>query len=307
MNLLCQLTLMLPVVAMSAACDASPQHTAPQHQAKAPVAAVRPGAPVAESAPPSPQEVLRNIYMGQGPMPWRYETKSGTYHDDEFESEMGFWKAVEFTQDGHRYFTGFTYKTPDGPFNDPNEAPGPISIDQATFLHDNERWRIVDTGFVGELEVNRSSRWPRADSHKAIADHALADGRRLIAIPTREFQNGVDLSAYLIFRFQPQGMAPSTRRKQGYPNGGWSLIGTIPVGEDNGATCDGGAVVPCIANGGALQFRPNDAELPDIHVARTGTEIAAPGKARRVVPTDHLLYRFDVTRDAYVRHGQSGA
>ncbi|MFV0625417.1 hypothetical protein ACBY01_15590 [Sphingomonas sp. ac-8] len=289
-----------------AACNAAPADGERMEGANAAAAAsatTAPQTPPSDVPVPSARDILRASFGGteRG----RYDAqKSAFVEQDEATPEVLWtevWHRLTFTSGGKRYFTGLT-SAAQADAEGTSGQPVSIALGQATFVLENGQWRAVDSGFVGQLNVNASGNPARIDTDQSRvpSPHVLADGRVVFAIRMTDFAQGTSLQSHAVLLFDPRGMAPVGASKPGYPNGGWSLVGILPTGSDNDAACEGGAVLTCAADSGTLRFEPSGTGLPDIRVQRTGTEIVAPGKVRQLGPDDTQLYRYDRAEAEYV-------
>lgn len=244
-----------------------------------------------ELKPPSPDSVLYIIYQRDGNGAHAYELDSG--------ATVSYWFGHEFELGGKRYFTGFASKTNDRDLPDGDMykmEDGRVAISQATFMRidepDSPAWSQPDTdGYVGEF--GRNDRAEEIDTSRQVQSHATADGRMLLAIPTRDFEGGVETRAFALFRFDPDNVDQLPFRS-------WGYLGSIPAGEDNSAACADGEVMPCVARSGVLSFEAaTDAGLPRLRITPSGNTIAAPGDVRALGPQDASTYAFDAKAGSY--------
>lgn len=244
-----------------------------------------------ELKPPSPDSILYFIYQRDGDGAHAYELDGG--------ATVSYWLGHEFELGGKRYFTGFASKTNDRDLPDGDMyrmEDGRVAISQATFTRIDESdapvWSRPDTdGDVGEF--GRNDRAEEIDASRQVQSHATADGRMLLAVPTRDFESGVETRAFALFLFDPGNVDQLPFRS-------WSYLGSIPAGEDNSAACADGEVMPCAASMGVLSFEPaTDVGLPRLRITPSGNIIAAPGEVRALGLQDASTYVFDAETGSY--------
>ncbi len=242
--------------------------------------------------PPSADSVLYVIYQRDGDGAVSYEIDGGAM--------VSYWYGYPFDLKGRHYFTGFATSTA-GEDSEDGEGgmmePGHVAIAQATFVKAEDAgkptWSQVDTdGYVGEFGQNDQ---PDAiDDTRKPQSQETADGRLLLALPTRRFDDGVAQASYAMFLFDPDNVDDLSFRK-------WGYLGSVLAGSDNAAACDEGKVMPCAASTGTLSFEaPGQGGLPNVKIALAGKEISAPGKTRDLGAEDALTYRFDTKEGRYL-------
>lgn len=297
--------LIVTALLTTAACNATPASEKANEHAQAAATAPAATSPDTQSAdipPPSAREILRAGW--DGTERGSYDAQRNVFVERDTATqevlETGLWHQLSFTSGDRRYFTGLTSAIQVAGA-ETGEPSSPVSLGQATFVAEGDRWRPVDSGFVGNLDVNATGN-PAAidpDQSRVPPPHVLPDGRTLFAIRMKDFAQGISLQSHAVLLFDPRGVAPGNARKSGYPNGGWSLVAMIPTGSDNAAACADGAVMPCAADSGTLRFEPSGTDLPEIRVQRVGSEAIAPGKVRQLGADDTLVYRFDRAQSEY--------
>jgi len=207
------------------------------------------------------------------------------------------WYAHAFELKGKRYFTGFTTLT-NGEGASAGESvqeDSHVAFGQATFeLTGNDgqqAWKALATdGYVGEF--GRNDQADAIDANRSAAEHALSDGRLLLAVPTGRFDRGVSYRRFALFLFNRAGEEDQNFRM-------WTYVGLIEAGIENSAMCEGG-VVACTKSTGTLSFEGESVgALPQIRIILTGNTVVGPGEARNLGPQDALVYRFDVDAGRY--------
>lgn len=241
--------------------------------------------------PPSPDSVLYMIYQRDGDGAVTYEVEGGAI--------VSYWYGHSFDLSGRRYFTGFSSST-EGESGPDAEAglmePGHVAIGQATFVQSGDEteptWIKVDTdGYVGEFGSNDQP--DDVDTSRKSQIHELQDGRMLLAVPTRRFVKGLANTSHALLLFDPDNVDELPFRR-------WGYLGTITGGSDNSASCEDGAVTPCVKNIGILSFgAAGEASLPNLKITLSGTTIGGPGQARELGPDDALNYTFDSATGLY--------
>lgn len=248
---------------------------------------------VTDLKPPSPDSVLYLIYQRDGNGAVSYEIEGG--------ATVSYWYGYDFALKGKHYFTGFATRSggTEGPDAEAGVMePGHVAIAQATFIRTEEAgkpiWSKPDTdGYVGEFGSNDQP--DEVDSTRKPQSQEIADGRLLVAIPTRHFAQGVANATYALFLFDPDNADDLSFRE-------WGYLGTVAAGDDNSAACDDGKVMPCAASTGTLSFEaPGQAGLPGVKIALSGKEISGPGKVRDLGAQDALTYAFDTKEGRYQR------
>ena len=281
---------LLVAVCVLVACTDVPDAGPPAVQADRGVAAVADPVDTRAAASPAPPDEaeVRVALHGE-------DAVAGAADDD---GHLGIlWLGYPFTDAGVHRFTGFVTTTRRFDAMDAEDAllthDDTVALGQATFEWTGAAWHVQSTdGYVGEF--GRNVKPEALDTTRAVARHDTADGRMLIAVPTRDFINGSAQQRFAVFVFDPASVA----QPQGRP---WRYLGSVDSGEDNAAACAEGEVMPCIRAVGTLTFAAatGDARLPDLEVIYTGTTIAAPGRTRALGPADTQRYRFDDETEQY--------
>ncbi|MEA9557167.1 hypothetical protein VC273_14980 [Xanthomonas nasturtii] len=237
--------------------------------------------------------VLYLIYGIDGDGATSYEIDNGAV--------ATFWCGQHFELEGKHYYTGFAYASPNKYGNDPAETfPDPgqgVSISQATFqlvAPGSERpWML----FHAQQHVGTFGGYERADAFddkRPTQSFVLNNGHLLLAVPTSSFSNGVTSNGLALFTFDP------------YKNDlgdyqGWVYRGTLPAGEDNGASVDEEGGVPHVTSTGNLRVQfDTDAPMPALEVALQGTAIAGSGEIRVLGAGDIVRYGYDQPSGQYV-------
>lgn len=242
--------------------------------------------------PPSPDSVLYVIYQRDGDGAISYKVDGGAV--------VTYWYGHAFQVRGRQYFTGFATRSEGEPGPDSETGlmePGHVAIGQATFTpfaDEDKPWMQLDSdGFVGEFGANDQG--DPVDTARKAESHETADGRLVLAVPTRRFAGGVATASYAVFLFDPDN-------KDALPFRRWGYLGSITTGSDNAAACEDGAVSPCASSSGTLTFGEADASgLPVLQVAQAGTTIAGPGDVHTLGAGDALRYTFDAKAGRYVQ------
>ena len=240
--------------------------------------------------PPSPDSVLYFVYQRDGDGAHSFQVEGGAV--------VSYWYGHAFDLKGEHYFTGFTTRSAgtEGPEADSTmmEA-GHVAIGQATLVkrdQDGEaRWsQIATDGFVGEF--GQSDQPEPIDNSREAVSHELSDGRLLLGVPTRVFDDGVAFYGYAMFVFNRSGQPQTPFRV-------WTYAGTIQAGSDNSAACEGG-VLTCAVSTGQPSFEPApEGAMPRIRVALSGETVSGPGQTRALGPADALVFDFDANTERY--------
>ena len=246
---------------------------------------------MSELKPPSADSVLYFIYQRDGDGAVSYQVDGG--------ATVSYWYGHAFDLNGKHYFAGFGSKSegegPEGE-NGMMDDPEHVAISQATFTRVEKdgkvEWSKPDTdGYVGEF--GRLGRADEVDTSRKAQGYATADGRYVLAVPTRDFMNGEEVQSFAMFLFDPDGKDALSFRQ-------WGYVGSVRVGGDNQAACSDGHVMPCTASTGDLAFEPaSDGGLPALKVTPSGNANAGPGKVRTLGPADAVTYRFDANAERY--------
>ncbi|MFT4197935.1 MAG: hypothetical protein QM601_08505 [Pseudoxanthomonas sp.] len=237
--------------------------------------------------------MLYLIYGKDGDGAVSYEIGDGSW--------VNWWYGYPFEFKGAHWYAGFSWMSPEKFGEDADRPDTPattVAIGQATFRQAApgaaKPWTQVDTdGYVGEFGAYGKA--AEVDGKREPLRFDTADGRMLLAVPTRSFGRGVTSLGYALFVFDPDRVAPLR-------NGRWAYVGSLAAGEHNAEACDGGRVMPCTSSTGALDFRSAaDGGLPTIAVKLSGDTIDRPGGTRRLGEQDTVHYRFDGRQSAYAR------
>ena len=254
--------------------------TAPEQAARA---------DVESPEPPSSAEVLQAIYA--------LESKDGKSATSEAGAIATYWLGHAFELSGQSYFTGFTTLTaePDGATESSSSMePGHVAIGQVTYRRDvdSNAWSIVaKDGYAGEFgKLNNAE---TIDESRELKSNVTPDNRVVLAVPVRDFDQGVAYSNNAVLIFNPDGV-------EGQPFRVWTYAGTIQAGSDNEAACEGG-VLTCAKSEGKLTFEadPNGG-LPRLRVELAGNEVAGPGQLRALDSSDAMLLTYDESAERYV-------
>jgi hypothetical protein len=244
---------------------------------------------MSELKPPAADSVLYFIYQRDGDGAVSYKVDGG--------ATVSYWYGHAFDLKGKHYFTGFGAKSQgEGPEGDDGLMdPEHVAISQATFTRGEKdgkpEWSRPDTdGYVGEF--GRIGRPEQIDDSRKAQSFTTGDGRYLLAVPTQDFVNGTDVRMFSLLLFDPGNVDALGFRQ-------WGYVGSIPVGDDNSAACDGGQVMPCVASTGTLAFEQTGEGLPNLKVSSKGTTIASPGKVREMTDADNVIYSFDQATERY--------
>ena len=241
---------------------------------------------------PSPDSVLYVIYQRDGDGAVSYKIDGGAV--------VTYWYGYPFELKGRHYFTGFATST-EGEDSAGSESgmmePGRVAIAQATFVQAEDAgkptWSQVDTdGYVGEFGHNDQA--DAIDDTRKPLSQETADGRLLLALPTRRFDYGVAQASYALFLFDPNNVDDLSFRK-------WGYIGSVAAGSDNSAACSDDKVMPCAVSTGTLTFEASgQAGLPNVKITLAGKEISEPGETRDLGAKDALTYTFDAKEGRYL-------
>jgi hypothetical protein len=240
--------------------------------------------------PPSPDSVLYFVYQRDGDGAHSFQVEGG--------ATVGYWYGYAFDLKGEHYFTGFTSRSvgTEGPEADSTTMePGHVAIGQVTLVkkdQDGEAgWsQIATDGFVGEF--GRLNQAEMVDESRAAVSHELPDGRLILGVPTRLFEDGVAMSNFAIFLFDRNGLPQAPFRL-------WTYAGTVQAGSDNAEACEDG-VLTCAVSTGQLSFEPaTEGAMPRIRVALTGETVSGPGQTRALGPEDALVFDFDTNTERY--------
>jgi len=244
--------------------------------------------------PPSPSSVLYFIYQKDGDGALSYEVENGSW--------TTYWYGYRFELDGKQYYTGFAYDTP-FKFSKAEQESDPApetkaTITQSTFVltapGTESPWTFQgsdrDVGEFGAYEKGNE-----IDKTREPQSYRTPGGNLVLAIPTWYLATGVQVNSFDLFVFNPHELKIDDQR--------WRYLGNVVTGTDNGAACDeeDGGKITCFKSSGALTFVPQEgSDLPLLRIARSGTEIASPGKTRTLSPADNTEYRYDPAKKQYL-------
>lgn len=241
--------------------------------------------------PPSPDSVLYFVYQRDGDGAHSFQVEGG--------DTISYWYGHAFDLKGEHYFTGFTSRSvgTEGPEADSTTMEeGHVAIGQVTLVKRDKGgeqvWsQIATDSFVGEF--GRLNQAEMIDESRRAVSHEMPDGRLLLGVPTRLFEDGVAMSNYAMFLFNRDGLPQTPFRL-------WTYVGTVQTGSDNTGACEGG-VVTCAVSTGELGFEPaTEGGLPRIRVTQSGETVVGPGQTRPLDPEDALVYEFDADAERYL-------
>lgn len=237
--------------------------------------------------PPSPDSILYFVYERDGDGAHSFEVDGGDI--------ISYWFGHAFDFGGRHYFTGFTARSA-GPESDSTTMePGHVAVGQATLVQVDKgglpAWsQLATDGYVGEF--GRNDQPDAIDESRRPESHDLGDGRLLLAVPTRQFDDGIAATGFAMFLFDPDNVDSLAFRT-------WGYVGTIPAGSDNSAACEGG-VLTCAVSTGAMSLETDPgSQLPAIRVTLSGEAVAGPGQVRSLGPTDAAVFKFDANAGQY--------
>lgn len=191
------------------------------------------------------------------------------------------WLRFAFSVGDARRYLALATIPPTGP-----DAGRPQA--QATLAQTTYRWR--DGAWqpsLSQADIGRfgsSGEAPPYDDTRSIEGVAYAASRALVALPTRDFQNGAELSAYQVLDVD---LSTDT----------WRLLGKIDAGADYSATCSDGPSTPalqCVRNHGSLSFETAEGDaMPRIRISLGGSRRDDSGEIRLLPEGYAELYRYD--------------
>jgi hypothetical protein len=236
---------------------------------------------IVPTSPPGPGQILADIYDQKGEGSASYALDDGTV--------VEFWHGVNFTLSGKHYYTGFADHVSKAGLADGSPQPEmAVRLTTATYVADvvegKPVWKLFhaqpsDIGSFGAY-----AKPDAVDQERATQRYVTKAGHLMLAIPTSRLDGGVKSTGYAILFFDPA--------KSDYM--GWQYFGTVPVGEDNSASCDDEGTVKCAASKGALTFvAPKSGTIPMMRVTMQGTVISGPGKIRTLGAADTKTYTYD--------------
>lgn len=245
---------------------------------------------------PTRSQIIRDIYFEKG---------AGTPSGGPVAFDLGdgreavWWYGHGFDFNDRDYITAFVYLSRG---DDPDGGDDLASVAQATYRMGSAGWRLIDTdGHIGSFALGRiSERAADVDTDgrvqtdgRKVVRHETADGRLLLAVPTRTFAYGIERLGYEMFLFDPNRVDPVR-------NGLWAALGWVDAGANNAADCDEESRRACWAMTGSLSFVPRPAGVPDVKISFSGSRLEGPGHIRKLGPDDHMSYSYDADERAYV-------
>lgn len=208
-----------------------------------------------------------------------------------------YWFGHAFELGGTRYFTGFIWNTRDT-YGKPIDDAGPdtqVNLAEVTYTLNGsspERpWKFRGLEYtIGQFGAYEK---PEAvDTRRKPLEYRTPAGKLVLAVPTEGFETGVSFEGYALFVFniEPRDSKDNV----------WSYVGSILTGDDNSAACDEGAVMPCAARSGKLEFvAQSGSDLPRLTVTPSGTMITGPDKTRKLGAADTVTYVYDAATKKY--------
>jgi hypothetical protein len=232
----------------------------------------------AAAAAPDAGAVLQAIYKVDGNGSDSYDVGKGV--------TATYWLGHQFELEGKQYFTGFAWETPAQKEGAEGGEAGPeaqVSLSEATFVLVDGSWTLAhaarDIGSMGSYEKP-----DEVDTNRKVAEYRTPSGKIVLAVPIAGLDNGSSYSGFDIFAF----------------NKSWTHVGYLLAGEDNGAACSDGEVMPCVSSQGEVAFAPDEkSDMPKLVVNFTGTTISAPGETRELGADDVTTYVYDASKKAY--------
>jgi len=270
--------------------DAISASATPQEAKAAPAASQEKDDSMTALKPPSPDSVLYFVYQRDGDGAHSFQVEGGDV--------ISYWYGFPFEVQGENYFTGFTTRStgPEGPDSESKTMePGRVAIGQVTLVEavqsEQQGWsQIATDGYVGEF--GESDQPETVDPSRKAASHELSDGRLILGVPTRLFNDGIATPSYAMFVFDRKGLPQEPFRL-------WTYAGTIQAGSDNSAACEDG-VLTCAVSTGVVSFEPTSTDaMPTIRVELSGEAVTGPGQTRALGPEDALTYKFDANAGRY--------
>lgn len=276
-------TVALAVMAGPAAAHSPSHDTAPPPVVK----------DVSAITPPAAAAVLQSIYQVDSQGADSYEIANGAI--------ATYWYGHAFELGGTHYFTGFAWETGEryGKQGEDNPAPDTqVNVTEATYTLTDpaspKPWKFRGmTNAVGKFGAFEKPE--DIDTRRKPLEYRTPAGKLVLAVPTVAFANGVSLSGYALFRFNPTPFQDNDLKDKA-----WLYLGRIDTGEDNAAACDGGEVMPCVGSDGALSFAAQgNSDMPQVTVKFTGTAISGPDKTRQLGAADNAVYAYDASSMTY--------
>lgn len=245
-----------------------------------PVAPAAKTAPAAPASPPTPGRILADIYGQKGDGSASYALDDGDV--------VEFWHGERFELSGKSYYTGFADHVSKAALD--NAYPEPdmgVGITQATYVADTVDGKPAWKPFRTQTDMGSFGAFAKADQidpARATRRYRTKAGHLVMAIPTIRPTDGVKSGGFAILLFDPaKGMYQ-----------GWQYMGTVPAGEDNGASCDDEGTVKCAVSRSKLTFvAPKSGTIPTLRVTMQGTAIAGPGRIRTLGAGDTKTYIYD--------------
>lgn len=239
------------------------------------VSAHQSGAAVSE---PDAATVLKSIYKVAGDGSDSYDVGKGI--------TATYWSGHAFELEGKQYFTGFAWESREQQGDSGETEPGPgaqVNLSEATFMLSDGSWTLQhaarDIGAMGSYDKP-----DEVDTNRKALEHRTPAGKLILAIPIAGFDRGTSYNGYDVFAFDKS----------------WTRVGYLMAGEDNGAACSDGEVMPCISNLGEVTFAPDGkSDMPKLVVNFSGTTISAPDKTRELGAGDAKTYVYDAGKKAY--------
>ncbi len=247
-------------------------------------------AQAAAVTPPDAATVLSTIYD--------VDTKGADSYTVVNGRTATYWFGHAFDLDGTRYFTGFVWDTRDT-YGKPLDEAGPdtqVNLAEATFTLNGsspERpWKFRGVEYtIGKFGAYEKPE--NVDPRRKPLEYRTPAGKLVLAVPTQGFETGVSFEGYALFVF-------NIGQRDEAKDNVWSYVGSILTGDDNSAACDEGAVMPCAARSGKLDFvAQSGSDLPRLTVTPSGTMITGPDKTRKLSAADTVTYVYDTASKQY--------
>lgn len=246
--------------------------------------------------PPRPGQVLEGIYQKDAHGESTMEIANG--------SQASYWYGHAFDLNGHHYFTGFAYDTPNK-YAEQEKAAAPAPDARVTLTEATFEW-TTDSGVAGwnmvesERSIGEFGGYEKADAiddKEPAVSTTTPDGHIVLAVPTWYLASGTRIKSFSLFVYQ------RTNASSNPDDTDWTYAGNVFRGNDNGASCDAdgtGNHIPCVAGASTLTFVSTDRrDLPRLRVAMKGTGIDNAGQKKSYGAADVVEYRFNPKTKVY--------
>jgi hypothetical protein len=198
-----------------------------------------------------------------------------------------YWVGHQFSFKGKVYQVGYAISA-----DTANEYPAPeeqVFVSSATYTLTDSASKLLNTQ---DKFAKFGAKAQAAAVRQNVKTETFEVGDNLLlAVPVRTLEmGGIEMQSSEIFSFSEA-------------NATWTYLGNIFTGQNDDANCTEGKTpnnYPCSSSTGSISILEKSASsFPDIKVIRSGTEIGADKKVRRLSGNDFFEFKFNTEKLKY--------